>query len=205
MPWFQLRRIDTATKSFTHEVHFATDEVASIAETVGNSDMKAGDFYELSAAEYVALVERFELDLPREADLGEIFWHYTDDFDRRPTHSGRELLLMLEGKKPFAAFVDEANSRDQQIIPEDLFEPHVQAGRFAKRVSIYDYNLPNKLPIKMRRVMYAVVGQEWRFDAFLMLWAVGAEKGWNEGLEKVEGFLYGYETEIDPYFKKKNI
>lgn len=200
MPWFRLRRIDKVTMCFTHEVHFETNEVGRVMDIIDTSQMSAGDFHDLKGSKYAALVERFELGLPEVAEFAEIFWHHNDNFDRRPTHTGRELLLMLEGRKPFAAFIDEVFSRDQEIIPEDLFEPYVVDGRFSKRVVLEDLNLPGKLPVPVRRVMYAATGEEWRFDAFISLWAMARKCGWNEGFEKMVGFLYGYETEVDPFF-----
>ena len=186
--------------SFTHEANFETDEVAHIMDVIEIKQMNAGDCFDLNASKYLALVQYFKLDLPSVAELAEVFWHHNGDFDRRPTHTGRELLLMLHGKKPFAAFIDEGQSRDQGIIPEDLFEPYVAAGRFSKRVVLKDLNLPGKLPVPMRRVMYAARGEEWRFDAFISLWDLAEKYGWNDGFEKMEGFLYGYETEVDPFF-----
>ncbi len=204
MPWFRLRRIDKVTMCFTHEVHFETNEVGRVMDIIDTNQMSAGDFHDLMDGEYAALVERFELDLPEVAEFAEIFWHHNDNFDRRPTHTGRELLLMLEGRKPFTAFIDEVFSRDQGIIPEDLFEPYVAAGRFSKRVVLKDLNLPGKLPVPVRRVMYAATGEEWRFDAFISLWDLAEKYGWNDGFEKMEGFLYGYETEVDPFFVRAN-
>jgi hypothetical protein len=188
--------------SFTDEAIFETDEVGHIMDVIDVNQMTAGDSFELNAFNYLALVHYFKLDLPRVAELAEIFWHHNDDFDRRPTHTGRELLLMLQGRKPFAAFIDEAQSRDQEIIPEHLFEPYVAAERFSKRVVLEDLNLPGKLPVPMRRVMHAAVGEEWRFDAFISLWALAKKYGWNDGFEKIEGFLYGYESELDLFLSR---
>jgi hypothetical protein len=177
---------------FTHEVNFETSAVGRIMDIIDVGQMSVGDSYELSDVEYAALVACFKLDLPEAAEVAEIFWHYSDDFDGRPTHTGRELLLMLEGKKPFAVFSDETSSRDRAIIPEDLFEPYVFAGHFSKRVVFEVLEFPHKPPVTMRRVMYTVAGEEWRFDAFIALWALAKKYGWNDGFEKMEGFLYGY-------------
>jgi hypothetical protein len=200
MPWFNLRRIDRATMGFTHALDFETDKIGTVMDFIDVGSMDAGDCYDLDGKEYLAFVRYFKLDLPEDAELAEISWHHDDDFDRRPTHTGRELLLMLEGRKPFAAFIDEAQSRDRKIIPEDLFEPYVASGRFSKRVVVEPFHVAGKTPIPMRRVMYAAIGQEWRFEAFLSLWAMAQKYGWNDGFEKLEGFIYGYETDLDPFF-----
>lgn len=200
MPWFRLRKIDKVTMCFTHEAHFETNEVGRVMDIVDTDHKSAGDFHNLQDSKCAAFVDHFELDLAETAEFAEIFWHHNDDFDRRSAHTGRELLLMLEGKKPFAALVDEASSRDQAIVPEDLFEPYVVAGRFSKRVVLEDLKLPGKLPVPMRRVMSAGIGEDWHFDAFISLWAMARKCGWNDGFQKLEGFLNGYETEVDPFF-----
>ncbi|WP_428249116.1 hypothetical protein [Ferrovibrio sp.] len=88
--------------------------------------------------------------------------HETDDPDPPPgvgPHELRELELMLAGKKPAAMFSDAVIAR--WIIPEDAFEPHVQAGRIIKRV-VFE---PNPGSFDAIRVYYALPGEEWRIDA----------------------------------------
>jgi hypothetical protein len=50
-------------------------------------------------------------------------------------HEHRELEMMLADEKPLAMFVDE--DPGNFIIPEDDFEPHVQAGTFIKWETTY--------------------------------------------------------------------
>lgn len=201
MPWFILRAIDPVTDCCTHEVHFETSEVEQISNIIDISDMDVGDSFELSSSEYASLVQYFKLDLPVIAQAGEL-WQTGDNFDSRPSHTGRELLLMLEGKKPFSAFLDTVPITAPSVIPEAFFDRYVVLGRLVKKEVLEDAVAPNGSPIKIRRVMYALPGQEWRFDAFLSLWKLASKHGWNEGFEMLEGFLYGYETEIDPFFEK---
>ena len=67
-------------------------------------------------------------------------------------HTGAELELMLQGKKPLATFCDFfASSFNEAIIPEQAFAPHVDSGRFVKRVSVV-----GELPNQLRRVLYAL-------------------------------------------------
>ena len=104
-------------------------------------------------------------------------------------HTGVELELMLQGKKPLAAFCDAlASSFDEAIIPEQAFAPHVDSGRFTKRVSIV-----GEQPNQLRRVLYALPREAWRIDAYLMMWNIAERSGWNETLERMEGRLLGYE------------
>jgi hypothetical protein len=201
MPWFTIRAIDIDTNSFTHEAHFESQEVGRITDILDINEFKAGDCIHLSAGEYSDLARLFKLKLPPEAKSGEIVWQSAENFDTRPTHTGRELLLMLEGKKPFAAFVELVPANEKGIIPEKHFAPHVEDGRFIKREVFEDALSPTGMPVKLRRVMFAVSGEEWRFSAFLSLWRLQKKYGWNEGFEKTEGYLYGYESEIDPFYK----
>ncbi len=117
------------------------------------------------------------------------------------SHTGRELDLMLEGKKPFAAFADILPLAHPDIIPEHIFEPHVISGKFLKRSHFEERVTPQGKSILFCRVMYALPGEEWRFEAFLSLWRLCDLHGWNYGFEKMEGYLYGYETKVDPFFK----
>ena len=104
-------------------------------------------------------------------------------------HTERELELMLQGTKPLAAFCDLMEfSYDEDIIPEKAFAPHVARGAIIKRECTVD-----ELSSQLRRVLYALSGEEWRINAYLLLWEVAEKSGWNESLERMEGRLLGYE------------
>jgi hypothetical protein len=45
----------------------------------------------------------------------------------------------------------------------------------------------------IRRVLYALPGEEWRMDAYLKLWETSKKTGWTAALEREEGTLLGYE------------
>jgi len=74
-------------------------------------------------------------------------------------HELQELALMLAGSKPAAMFYDGLVAR--YIIPEDEFEPHVQAGRIIKHVVIE----PDSNGMESICVYYALPGHEWRIYA----------------------------------------
>ena len=51
-----------------------------------------------------------------------------------------------------------------------------------------------------RRIHYAIAGEEWRIEAYKTLWRLAEKYGrWDETLERMEGYLLGYETDIDPF------
>jgi len=109
------------------------------------------------------------------------------------SHTGKELALMLAGLKPLAAFVELLpDDAGKGIIPETDFEPHVQSSKIVK----FEYQyISTRMPGKtFRRVLYALPGQTWRFNSHQMLWFLAEKYGWNEGFERVEGFLLGYES-----------
>jgi len=96
---------------------------------------------------------------------------------------------MLQGKKPFAAFCDEIESSyNEEIIPELSFAPYVAQGAISRREVI-----EKAPPPVLRRVLFALPGEEWRIDAYMLLWEVAEKSGWNDSLERMEGRLLGYE------------
>jgi len=110
---------------------------------------------------------------------------------------------MLHKEKPFAAFsVAVADSDVYGIIPEDYFEPHVREGTIVKREHIRKAR--GIVLQEVRWVLYALPGEEWRFDAYIALWELAAVYGWNAGFEKLQGYLLGYEPTIDPFFARPN-
>ena len=116
-------------------------------------------------------------------------------------HTNNELKFMLERGKPMAAFCIEypnAFPPDlcEQIIPEKAFAPYVADGTLERRelVEPLAKPLPNHPHIRgTRRVFYAVPHEAWRIDAYIMLLDASAAAGWNEGFERLEGSLLGYE------------
>jgi hypothetical protein len=105
-------------------------------------------------------------------------------------HTNRELELMLQGTKPLAAFSEVLElSYDEWIIPEKAFAPHVARGAIVKREHIF----AGPLDRKSRSVLYALPNEEWRIDAYLLMWEVAQKSGWNESMERMEGRLLGYE------------
>ncbi len=136
--------------------------------------------------------------LGRVLDVLLVPWHPIHDLPYQ-VHTDRELALMLAGKKPLAAFSETypGVEAERGLIPEDAFHPHVESGRIVKREHI---SPPNEKSPKLkgqrlgtRRVLYALPGEEWRIDAYLLLWKTAEKAGWGEGFERLEGSLLGYE------------
>jgi hypothetical protein len=84
-------------------------------------------------------------------------------------HQGRELELMLEGKKRLAVFCEaviEGKEIPEEIIPEKAFAPYIATG-LIKRFS-QDF-ISSKIPFPGRYVCFTPNGHEWRAQAFLWL------------------------------------
>lgn len=109
-------------------------------------------------------------------------------------HTGRELELMLAGRKPLALFYDDADD-PLGAIPEAQFEPHVAAGAFVKGELVQELADPELgRPGRVRYVLYALAAEHWRVPAALL--AIRTRLQVNaladEGLERLLCALLGY-------------
>jgi len=197
---FVLRAIDSTTASIAQEARFETSSWTALCALL---DMPLSEFdpravFDLGPEDVAVLVAHFDLDFDARSKRVELHpWHPNDDLPYQ-VHTGRELTLMLAGTKPMSVFIDEHPSlHGLDIIPEGEFEPYVAAGRIVKREEIAPpgQNAPvvRGERIGSRRVLYALPSDVWRIDAYLLLWKTAEISGWNEGFERMEGSLLGYE------------
>jgi hypothetical protein len=202
MAQFVLSSIDTATGCFLEQAHFVVSEPGVPARILGLDTMNEETSIELDPQRLRELAQAFILPLQHLGNGGELH-RLGDRATFNPhSHTGRELLLMLNGQKPFAAFsVAVADSDMDEIIPRDYFEPHIRNGTILMKEHVQ--KVGPRTPHEVLYVLYALPGEEWRFDAYIALWDLAAVHGWNEGFEKLQGYLLGYETAIDPFFKGK--
>lgn len=114
-------------------------------------------------------------------------------------HEGRELELMLSGKKPVAMFGDAVGSAYEP--PEADFAPYVAAGTIIRWEAIYRPPEPG-LPCWF--VYFARAGEEWRIDALhrinerLLL----RRERTTPDTEREIGCLLGYsDAEIDQFLR----
>ena len=82
------------------------------------------------------------------------------------------------GSRPLRVY---PSLRGLYVIPEREFEPHVAAGRIIERQHIdpprEDARVVKGQQIGMRRVLYALPGERWRVDAYLLLWKTAEKLG----------------------------
>jgi hypothetical protein len=112
-----------------------------------------------------------------------------DDWGYR-LHDGREVKMMLAGEKPFGFVMIPAHAEDPRPA---IFERLAREGRIRLKV----------VEIRgTRTFLLASSGEEWRWQAFLLLHDVASREGWTPAIERYLGRLLGYsDQEIDIYLK----
>jgi hypothetical protein len=211
---FLLKARDPATASISLEARFEVKDRAELRTLLEMpaDELEDGAIYELDFHGVAKIVQHYSLSFePRFMRVELCPWCPTDDLPYK-IHTDRELALMLAGTKPFAAFSDEYPSlHGLCVIPEREFEPHVVTGRIIKREYIEPpvegARVVKRQRIGMRRVLYALPAEQWRIDAYRLLWKTAEKSGWNEGFERLEGALLGYEDwqndyHIEHFFRK---
>lgn len=110
-------------------------------------------------------------------------------------HEGRELELMLAGKKPCAFFHDalpENGQISEQIILERAFAPYVAGGKFLRFSKETSKN--NQL---IRYVCFTLPAEAWRADAIFWLREYN-----DDAADRMIGRLLGYtEEQIDAFLE----
>lgn len=116
-------------------------------------------------------------------------------------HEGRELELMLAGKKPLAMFNDDRP--EHMVSPEIVFDTYVAKGLFVKD-EIFVPSSANK-DGRLRYYYYALPGEEWRIRRMIELhrgFFVNRVPTTRE-LETEIGLLLGYdEADIAVYIER---
>ena len=108
--------------------------------------------------------------------------------------------MMLEGKKPLAAFCDVyPRNHNVEVIPEKDFAPYIEKGTFIKREHI-----TTGLPCGMRRVLYALPD---RNGELMPIFCYGKPQKKLAGVKvssALEGRLLGYEEwQIDFHIENR--
>jgi hypothetical protein len=207
---FVLEFIDQNTNSLEDEVLFEVENVKLLCAQIG-MDAESFDpaaYFELEDDDVVRIGRTFEIDVSTRKDKRRVCLRAAQGYDELSykIHTNRELKLMLADRKPLAAFVENyPRDSEYEIIPEAAFGPYVTSGRLVKREKIYlnsDGANGRKPRHSFRRVLYAQIGEAWRIDAYLLLHETAEISGWNEGFERMEGTLLGYEQwQNDEYLK----
>jgi hypothetical protein len=197
---FRLQAVDQETECIVREAAFEIDDVSELELLVDierGGLGKDGAGYDLDVIEVEKIRARYRVDFdPRAARTMLSAWHPIDDLPYQ-VHTNRELLLMLAGTKPLAVFTGSFPDVDPIELPEKPYQVHVDFGRIIKREQILppDEKSPKRKDVRLgiRRLLYALPNEQWRIDAYLLLLKTAEKAGWNEGFERMEGSLLGYE------------
>ena len=109
-------------------------------------------------------------------------------------HEGRELELMLAGKKYLCVFYEEL-AIERETFPEHQFDLHVAEGLFVKDICIENWISQHGEKISSRSVLYATASEAWRIPAMRMIQDIyrSMGPGWRPDLERIIGSLLGYD------------
>jgi hypothetical protein len=196
--WFVLQAEDPDLLCPIVEARFAVDDVDALRVILGEDardDVDMGHLYDLDDDEVSAIEKRFGVRLEaggRPVRL--VPWHSIRDVPYL-VHTGYELPLMLEGRKPFAKFSDGYPCEWLDSIL-DHFEPFVIEGRIVKRIIKEPFATPRRagngvIFDGICKAYFALPGQEWCIDAHIHLLEAGLP--WNKTFTRLEGMLLGYE------------
>lgn len=106
-----------------------------------------------------------------------------------PSHTNRELELMLAGVKPFAAFLLDGGLTEDEALSGQPFAANVAVGRIVRfEKETREIGMDGR---PMRRLLFALPGEEWLFERYIALMDSMIE-GWNYEKEREEGTLLGY-------------
>ena len=183
-PRLIVEQIDQVTKSILSEWPIAPEQEVVLGHFLGAdlSKMEYWDCHEIDAPQMKALSGILDLGngvtgrgrLRRFRPLDELPYK---------VHTGRELLLMLEGKKPIAVFSSPEEMGDQP------FQEYVDRGY----LELHEFRVKTKDGEYMNYLAYTRIDEGWRAGIFAILKDAGVKSGWSEGMERIEGRILGYE------------
>jgi hypothetical protein len=196
-----LEIFDEETDCIEQEIEFSELDLPLLSSLLGEALPFLDDFYlDLSNHELMLLSNSFaSKKIPRDAKKAHLrSRHILDDLPYE-LHTNRELLMMLNGTKPLAAFCDEFLVSEITNVPQyPKLEAYAAKGRLVKRENI-EFDSMN-IDVCRRRILFALPDETWRIDAYLLLWKTAHKTGWNEGFERMEGSLLGYSDEQNDLF-----
>ncbi|WP_434034738.1 hypothetical protein [Cupriavidus sp. a3] len=194
------RETDSIIQTYNLDVH----DIAGLCRALGVETFESWASYELDKTDIETLNCGYGFGIHHD---GRVTLRMRGKVDEHPylLHTNRELLLMLQGRKPLSVFTDDGPSTDSvsSLFPEAKFDTHVETGRFVK----YAYAEPVDNGLRrVRWVFYALPEEAWRIKAYVLLFETSKRSGWNEGFERMQGSLLGYseqENDINIELQRK--
>lgn len=197
---FVLQAVDPDMDYPVLEARFQIEDLSVIrtilaGECDGDPDLRCGYALDTDQLDAISSLCGVAFD-SRDRPVGLAPWHSIREAPYL-VHTGFELPLMLEGRKPLSKFADTYPSDwlDEVVA---RFEPFVKGGQIVRRVVTEAWPEPRRhanqrLVAGLREVFFTLPGHEWRVDANQLLYEIGLKTGWNDTLERLEGRLLGYE------------
>jgi hypothetical protein len=189
---FVIEFVSPETGCICDDISFETADVTGLSKLVNGdaSGFHPAGTYALDAVSLGEISSKLGISFGKYTGDARIrVWRITDELPYK-VHTNRELALMLRGEKPLAVFCEWLPSNpDFELIPERQFAPHVEA----RLLIAFEYVVDAAKGRRARYVLYARSGEEWRVPAYMLLKKTATKSGWNEGFERMEGSLLGYE------------
>ncbi len=198
---FILQAIDPDYGHPAFEAMFVVDQADELRSLLG-IDVKVDPdferFYRLEPHEVEALTRHFRLAFDpegRETTLTK--WSLSRHEPPYLVHGGYELVLMIDGRKPFAR-MHGGFYPPVCFKGEDLFDRYVAQGLLHKEEELDKLTEPTRLEDGrivegFRTVYYTRKSEEWRIPAWKFISQASRKTGWNAHFERLEGMLFGYE------------
>jgi hypothetical protein len=174
------------------------DDLRAVLGSCADDDPELRGSYTIDTRELEAIGERFGVTFDRgDRDVHLQRWHSLRAVPYL-VHTGYELPLLLDGTKKFARFMDLYPPHGNGNHDEERFERYVAEGLLHKEVYLEPFPKPHQLEdggvIEGHRdVYYTPKGEEWRIQAWRLVFAASRKSEWNEDFERIEGMLFGYE------------
>ena len=172
------------------------EELRTLLGAVADNNPDFEHYYTLEPAEVAAISRQFDVPFDPEGRETQLCpWRSIREVPYL-VHTGYELPLMIEGRKQFARISEEYPP--SRHAHEECFDRYVARGVLHKEVDLEKFPKPVEMKDGrvfegVRTVYYTLKGEEWRIAAWRLISRAAAKSGWNEGFERIEGMLLGYE------------
>ena len=200
---FFLQKVDPSSGFVLNELScgpYFLDDV-SAASGISVEEMRTENFLILDSDELFKINKLFGTDFdPGDNDACLFAWSASDGLPYR-VHAGREIMLLMSGRKQLATFAGIFPENEAMVeIPDHLIDKLVENGRFVK-VEYCELNpVGNNYYRGMRYVLVSPKNESWRINAYILLQKTAGMVGWSEPLTRLQGSLLGYsDQENDEY------
>ncbi len=194
---------DPVTGSFDAKHSIAVPDPVSFEAALGfdpRTCLDAGAGYHLTRRDVRWLVRILGLTQPEQDATG--YFRGRASYDDLPyeLHKGRELRLMLAGKKPMAVFTQDKGMSLTSVLDGQHFTRYVRTGQLVHR-SCKHVPAPG---YSYTAVYYALPQEAWRIPAHELLLDELHKGRWSPALERLQGALLGYtDAENDIHLQRQ--